>query len=205
MSGQKQRSHPTQRALIDAVVELLEIMRPEDIKVEDVLERSGISSGSLYHHFENLADLIDHAMIARYSDDIDASIAALTQLARTVTTTGELAAGLLGSTVRTASEDRRDQRAIRVQTMTRAASSERFRAVLAPEQQRLNDAVADVWRELQLKGLFDPSLDPAAGSVFVQAYNLGLIVNDMTENPVDQAALTALIHRMLERSFFVEG
>lgn len=198
----KKHSHPTRDALIEAVIELLSTRNPEDLKVDEVLHNSGISTGSLYHHFKDLADLIDQAMIVRYSDDIDSSISILTQVITSATDASSLAAGLLTTTQRTQGPERAAPRFIRAQTMTRAATNVHFRELLAPEQKRLTDALADLLRELQVRGLFDPSIDPRSGAVFIQAYNIGLIVNDVSMEPVDQNAYVALVSRMLEHTFF---
>lgn len=200
----KKHSHPTRDALIEAVVWLLETKNPEDIKLDEVLSLSGISSGSLYHHFGDLSGLIDQAMIARYSDDVDISISALTQMVSHATDASSLARGLLPTTERTQSPERSAQRLIRAQTMARAATNERFRTLFEPEQQRLNDAIADLVRELQSKGLFESSVDAEAAAVLIQAYNLGFIINDVSGKPVNQQSWVNLISRMLERTFFSE-
>ena len=106
MPTNKKRLHPTRNTLIAAVIELLETNSPEDIKVEDVLGPTGISVGSLYHHFTDLSDLIDQAIITRYSADIDLSIAALTEVVRNSTDAKSLLAGFRENTVRTQSPDR---------------------------------------------------------------------------------------------------
>ena len=204
MPPNKKRSHPTRTTLIARVIELLETTSPEDIKVEDVLGPTGISVGSLYHHFTDLSDLIDQAIITRYSADIDVSIAALTEVVRNSTDAKSLLAGFRENTVRTQSPDRGAHRFHRAQTMTRAVTNERFREGLAPEQQRLTDALADLWRELQDRGMFDPNLDPQVGSVFIQAYSMGLIVNDVSSEPIDPDAYVAFISRMLERTFLAD-
>jgi AcrR family transcriptional regulator len=197
-------SHPTREALITTVVHMLTSKNPEDLKVEEVLAQSGISSGSLYHHFVDFSDLIDQAMVLRYSSDIDASIASLDVLVQTAHDIPSLASGLLATTVRTQAPDRHIQRFIRAQTMVRAATHEQFRRALAPEQKRLTEAIADVLRKLQAKGLFHTSIDPHAGSIFIQAYNLGLIVNDVAEESVNHEAYVAIVSRMLEKTFFAE-
>ena len=199
------RSHPTREVLITTVVQLLEVKGPEDLKVEEVLGQSGISVGSLYHHFENFGDLIDQAVIARYAADIDANIEALVAVVVGATDRASLAAGLRGTTVRTVSPDRAAQRSIRSQVMARAMTSERFREALLPHQQRLTDAVADLVRELQERGLFDARLDPVAASIFIQAYSMGLVVNDASGHPADQETLVALVVQVIERSFLTNG
>ena len=198
------RQHPTRITLIETVISLLETTNPEDIRVEQVLNPSGTSVGSLYHHFNDLADLIDQAMITRYTADIDVSIAALSEVLQTSTDRKSLLEGFRNNTARTQSPTRGSHRFHRAQTMTRAVVNERFRQALASEQKRLTDTIADMWKELQSKGLFDPDLDPKVGSVFIQAYSMGLIINDVSSEPIDPDAYVAFISRMLERTFFSE-
>lgn len=204
MTSTKKRLHPTRQTLIATVIELLETTSPEDIRVEQVLTPSGTSVGSLYHHFNDLADLIDQAMITRYTADIDISIAALAEVVRTATDRESLLEGFRQSTARTQSPTRGAHRFHRAQTMTRAVVNERFRVALASEQKRLTDTMAEMWRELQDRGFFDPDLDPRVGSVFIQAYSMGLIVNDVSSEPIDPDAYVAFISLMLERTFLAE-
>ena len=51
--------HPTKTHLIETAVALLEEKMPHEIAVDEILEKSGISKGSLYHHFEDLAELLE--------------------------------------------------------------------------------------------------------------------------------------------------
>lgn len=204
MSTKKKGLHPTREVLISTVIELLETTSPEDIRVEQVLAPSGTSVGSLYHHFNDLADLIDQAIISRYTADIDISIAALTQIVQTATDRQSLLEGFRQNTSRTQSPERGAHRFHRAQTMTRAVTNPRFRETLASEQRRLTDTIAELWSELQDRGLFDPNLDPKVGSMFIQTYSMGLIVNDVSSEPVDPDAYVAFISRMLERTFLAE-
>lgn len=204
MSDGAKTTHPTRTALIDTVIHLLESKNPEDVKLEEVLSHSGVSSGSLYHHFGSLVDLINHAMVVRYSLDIDESISALSDIVLNSTDDEAMTVRLLASSVRTQSPDRHKQRLVRVQTMVRAATNENFRAALAPEQQRLTSAISDLWKILQEKGLFDQSLDPMAGSLFVQAYNMGLIINDVSGDPVNQSAYEDFVSHMFVATFFAK-
>lgn len=204
MPKQKKRSHPTRDALIATVLELLETKDPDDIKVHEVLEKSGISVGSLYHHFDDLSDLIDQAMLGRYAADVDVRIEALRQVAASGTDRASLMAGFAVANQVTHVADRRNIRFYRAQTMTRAVTHERFRDALAAEQKKVTDALAELFRELQGRGLFDPSFDPQAASMFIQAYSLGFIIDDISDDRVDQEAYVALLDRMVERTFFAE-
>ena len=59
------RVHPTKALLIATTVTLLDTKLPNEIAVDEILEASGISKGSLYHHFEDLGELLEIAQVER--------------------------------------------------------------------------------------------------------------------------------------------
>jgi hypothetical protein len=67
---------------------------------------------------------------------------------------------------------------------------------LAPTQARLTGAIADLVREMKAKEFISEDLDSTAVAVFIQAYSLGLIVNDISNEQVDLENWHALISRM---------
>jgi len=103
-------------------------------------------------------------------------------------------------TLRTQSPDRADVRAERVRAIARATISSRFRDALAPEQTRLTTGIAEVWSGLQERGLVSPSIDPRAGSLFIQAYTLGLVLNDVSDDPIAFDAWVAMIDVVVSRT-----
>ena len=59
--------HPTKRLLVETAVKMLDSKSPAEILAEEVLETSGVSKGSMYHHFEDLQELVEVAQVYRYS------------------------------------------------------------------------------------------------------------------------------------------
>ena len=51
-------------------------------------------------------------------------------------------------------------------------------------------------REMKTKEFVNQDLDPTAVAVFIQAYSLGLIVNDVSSEPIDMDKWHAMISRM---------
>jgi AcrR family transcriptional regulator len=86
--------HPTKSALINTTVELLSSKHPGEIAVDEILELSGISKGSLYHHFEDLAELLETAQVERYAIWVDRSIEAITGMIAKIKSREELLEGL---------------------------------------------------------------------------------------------------------------
>ena len=72
--------HPTKSHLINTTVSILDEKLPNEIAVDEILEKSGISKGSLYHHFEDLGQLLEVAQVERYAQWVDRSIEILIKL-----------------------------------------------------------------------------------------------------------------------------
>jgi len=201
VSRQRQANHPTRESLLKTTVALLDNKSPEQITVDDVLTESGISSGSLYHHFGDLNALIDAAMVVRFARGVDWSIDVLGQAMGQARDRKDLAARLHQVTLQTQSPERRDVRAERVRAIARATTSPRFREALAPEQTRLTNGIAEVWSGLQERGLVSESIDPQAGSLFIQAYTLGLVLNDVSDDPVPFEAWVGMVDAVVDGTF----
>jgi AcrR family transcriptional regulator len=193
-------SHPTRDRLITTMVELLDGSDPEHITADQVLSASGISKGSLYHHFEDFEDLVEAALIARFSVNVDATIDALVQILATVNSKEELIGALREINVYNQAQDRSNFRLERARAAGLTYSSPRFHDALGREQQRLTEAFTDLFIEAQNKGWMSTTVDARAAAVFVQAYTVGRIVDDIAPEKVDQEAWMDLIMTVVEKA-----
>jgi AcrR family transcriptional regulator len=174
---------------------------PEKVGVEMVLEKSGISKGSLYHHFEDFPSLLEAALVYRFHRVVDSSIALIANTVATATTREEFFADMEKVTAITHSREMTAIRFERARALGHAGTSERFREALGVEQQRLTFAFTDLVREAQNQGWVTRDIDPMATAVFIQAYTIGKLIDEVTAEPVDEQEWLKLIHRMVERTF----
>lgn len=193
--------HPTKRLLIETASNLLDTKSATQISAEEVLEISGISRGSMYHHFEDLNDLIETTQVYGYSKWVDASIKFMYDFVITANNKEELRQALRKLTEITQSDGRKAARAQRALALALCASNERMAKKLAPEIQRLTDAIADVTNEVKNKGLFKESVDSKVLSTFIQAYTLGKIVNDFNPEPVSEEPWVDFIMAIVDNTF----
>lgn len=198
----RQSVHPTKTLLIETAVKLLDTHLPHEIAVDEILEQSGISKGSLYHHFEDLAELLEAAQVERYAGWVDRSIELIVAIISKVKTKEELFEGVKKMTVLTQSTDFKDYRFERARTIGNSQGHERFQKLLAVEQERLTSGLTDVIREVMEKGFFDKKLNPQVIAIFIQSYTLGKIVDDLVTNPVDQLDWNEFIDQMVFKSIF---
>lgn len=196
--------HPTKRLLVETVSGLLDEKSATQISAEEVLEISGISRGSMYHHFVDLDDLLETTQVYRYSKWVDGSIKFMYDFVITSRTKEELRKSLRKLTEITQSDDRKAARAQRAHALALCATNERMAQKLAPEIQRLTDAIKDVTEEVKNKGLFRTDVDAHSLSTFIQAYTLGKIVNDFNPEPVGEEQWVDFIMSIVEKTFIDE-
>jgi AcrR family transcriptional regulator len=196
--------HPTKRLLTETVVEMLGTKKPSEILADEVLESSGVSKGSMYHHFEDLQELVETAQIYRYSKWIDASIDFLTNYVAKARTKDEVRKALRILTEQTQSDERKDARAERAQALAACLDNPRMAKQMGAETQRLTDAIADVTEEVKNKGLFRNDVNAKALATFIQAYTLGKIVNDHNPTGVHESEWNDFIMNIAERTFMSE-
>lgn len=194
-------THPTKKLLVETAVSLIDEFGPQGFTVDVLLDTSKISKGSLYHHFENFDDVIEQAQVARFARSVDLDIQQLIALLMSVTSRDELFQHLSVIVASSSSDERRAGRMNRAQIIGLASRSEKYAAALADEQQRLTDAFTDLIREMQERGWVKPEIDPGAGGLFLQAYSLGFVLNDISREPVSGEAWQQFVLAMIRASF----
>jgi AcrR family transcriptional regulator len=192
-----QTIHPTKSRLIETTAELLDTKFPQDIAVDEILDKSGISKGSLYHHFEDLGELLEAAQIARYAVWVDRSIGFMTPLLSEAKTPADMIESLRKATVFTQSKEYMATRFQRARTLANSETSPRFQKALGVEQDRLTTALEDLVAEAKNKGLFRKDLDTRVIAIFIQSYTLGKIIDDIAPTPVSQEKWDEFIVNML--------
>ena len=189
-------THPTKVHLTEAAATLIDEFGSQGFTVEQLLEKSNISKGSLYHHFEDFHDVIMQAQVLRFARYVEDDITALTNVLLASTSREDMFARLDLISRATHDPARSVRRADRIEILAGARHSEKMKNALAPTQARLTGAIADLVREMQAKEFVSENLDPAAVAVFIQAYSLGLIVNDVSNEPIDLEKWHVMISRM---------
>ena len=194
--------HPTKQTLIDTVLALMKKKSIEQISSDEVLEISNISKGSLYHHFEDFPELLEHAMVARFAKWVDYSVGVMNQILQSSNSREEMLSGLKQVTRHTQSLELQPQRFERVKTVGHAVNNPRMRVNLGLEQERLTEALSDLFREAKERGWANKKIDARTVAVLVQAYTMGKVVDDFTPRQMDPAAWELLIDEILEKVLF---
>jgi AcrR family transcriptional regulator len=188
--------HPTKVRLTEVAAALIDEHGSQGFTVEQLLETSNISKGSLYHHFEDFYDVIMQAQVLRFARYVEDDIEALTRVLLAASSREDMFDRLDLISRATHDSARSARRADRIEILAGARHSEKMKNALAPTQARLTGAIADLVREMKAKEFVSEDLDPGSVAGFIQAYSLGLIVNDVSNESIDMDKWHLMISRM---------
>ncbi|CAB4614489.1 unannotated protein [freshwater metagenome] len=200
-SNEQQAEHPTRQMLVSIAVDLLKEQGPVDFRIDDLLDRSGLTRGAVYHHFENVDDVIGSALIASYSEGVEATVRYIREVLASATTFAEFRDGLFKANKNyVRNEDLRVLRRLRAFTL--ANSARRMSEPLAVEQKRLTDEYVAVIETAIGRGWIKKSIDPQSLAVFVQAYSFGVIIDDVSSTHLSAEQWAAHIEDYFEACVF---
>lgn len=195
-------SHPTKELLINTTVELMAIVPPDQLTSDLVLEKSGITKGSLYHHFQDFGELLEYAHVKIFSRRVDKLMTDIERLFAVNKNRAEILREI-DLVLRQESEtELTEVRAARIRSIATTISSERATDLMGQEQGRLTLAIADLYRELQERGWANKSLDPLSVSIFIQSHNIGRSVDDFSDVQMDPEKWRFLIGRVYDEVLF---
>ena len=190
--------HQTQQILIETVLSLAHTQPIRDIKVDEVLNGSGISRGSLYHHFDDYNDLIDVAQIYFFSQLVDDTISAAVKnlrLAKTHEEWRELDKALIR---KNNSSKRRKERIMRAHILANSFDTPKMMHLMQIEQDRLTGAMSEVYREVTQRGWGNTTLDPETAAIFMQSQYIGRLIGDLTKNGLSDEKWLSFLDKLNE-------
>lgn len=178
-------AHPTEQKLIDAFLQMAEHDHFGKITVNELLRKTGVSKGSLYHHFENFDDLVGFAMAQAFSIGINRSIALLEKTLGFNNTREDLQLLFRRLTLDTLTPEGLRQRLVRAQIIGASAQYPKLRKYVGVTQAKLTSTFVEMFTRAERKGLLKPNLNLHVAAVFIQAYTFGKIIDDLGETTTD--------------------
>jgi AcrR family transcriptional regulator len=189
-------SNETRHNLIQATSELMDLHAIEDISASMILERAGASKSSMYHFFEDFSDLLEQTFLVRFDEEVRVSIVVIEKIIARSTTKEEFFVALDRLTASTQNRGLASLRFSRARELARSERNEKFQKSLGKLQQQLTDSLTNAFQTAQDKGFLNKSFEARTGAVFIQAYTLGRIVDDITETHMNDADWQKLIGRI---------
>lgn len=190
--------HPTRLALIECGLKLAEQHGLHGFTVDMLLTESGISKGSLYHHFEDFIDLLETVQVRQYAENIALSIAQIEGALSNIGSKEGLRAAFYAVAEAAHSKANADARVKRAHMIGSTPGREKFAYQLGIEQDRLRDSLAALIASGQERGFVQRHSEPKALATFVLAYAQGLIVNDIAVNPIDYRDYVDIVKQFVD-------
>lgn len=166
-------------SLLVATRDLIDRHGLRGFTIGDVATGAHVSRSALYNHFDNLQDLVEHALLDWFHDLVDADLASLT-IFLNVATPEDLRVAMMEHRVRVADHSRHATRINRTQIVASAAYGspilqEGYRA----EQQRLHQGFTAIVQHAIDRGLLKPTFESSTVAALLLSLTFGTAFNEV--------------------------
>ena len=176
------REHTTgvRERLLDVTIELINEFGVDGVRLRDVMDRSGITNGSLYWEFTNRRALIDAALAERYVRRLaERTEEAFARVDTSETGIGSLLGPIIDAFADPAESDLRAVRADRVTVLAAALSDERLAGQVGQAQAEQITRLTELVADLQGRGRITTDVSARSVALLVQVVSVGLPALDL--------------------------
>jgi AcrR family transcriptional regulator len=193
----QQRAAETIRVAIDATVELLEQLAEQQVTLDAIRRRSGVSQGSLTHHFASRDGLVATAQVERYSRACAADEAFLGRFAGRLDGPEPFASTLIGHITAMLTPERREVRWIRMSAIAAAIGDAALAQTLSSRYSSLIDRVSEHVEEGARHHLLLPDVDTRTVALLLSMQAQGLVLDDLVGHDVPEDAWNRMMVRFV--------
>jgi len=168
------RAYATVRQAIDAAATLIEERGEDRVRIQDVVERSGVSAGSLGHHFGDREGLLAAALMERFDRAAEARDRSFALDASDPARFADAMARMVASS---AAGERDAWRLARIRALAYARHRPELRAAIVASLGNLERGMAARAASTPASELLGPSVSPRALVVFSETYSAGRLVD----------------------------
>jgi len=193
----ERQSESSRAKILAAAVTLIEEKGEAGLRVVEVGALSGMSTASIYTHFDNRDDLVVAVRLEQFLQQVDADVHFIGEVIDTAIDADDLVARMREMSRLLTTPERMENRWRRAEILGAARRRPALAARLAAGQHQVNAAMAGLVKRGQSRGLINPNLDPMAVGILVQAYSFGMLLSDIdTEGSLDPDAWVDLVSRV---------
>jgi AcrR family transcriptional regulator len=194
------RKTPDLAEVIAVTTQLLLEHGEGGFRIEDVIEKTGISKSSLYLHFGDRDGLVAAAYAELFTIDTNRNISQAIAAFSTVESYEQLDS-IIGLLVEALVQTPGDVRWNRIDVLAAARHRPEFLARITEAQTRMNSALEEVFRVQQALGNVRKDMDPREMAVLIQAVSFGRLFRDidsrMKKDDLNQwAELTTAVYKL---------
>jgi AcrR family transcriptional regulator len=199
------RGAATMERALAVVSAILDEGGEASLRLADISKRSGVSIGSLYHHFGSREGLIKAARERQFIQSLPHDADIVAELLATSTSAEEILEGFEALVRVTQSKDRAPNRLRRVELLGAAAARPELLETISATQTVVLDVGESLATMIQERGWLRKGVEPRSLALFVQAVTLGRVLGDLDQRGVDEDAWVTLLTYCLRAVFVEDG
>ena len=179
LGPQARRSEATRRALLDAAIADMEATGEASIRITKILKESGVTNGSLYHHFGSREGLVQAAIAERFLGSVTQGLAVFARRITEITSTEEMFEVFREELRRIGTPEVRAQRVRRMTALAAALPRAELMTRIVADQSRYFDGAAAALGHLQDQGFINSDVDVRAFSAWFLGLSLSRLLSDI--------------------------
>ena len=173
-----------------------------EIKSENVLTRSGISRGPLYHHFSNFDDLIETAQSQIFLKSVTTLVAELTQVIESSSDSELVREEVRNLVAKSSMNPSLQQLTQRIGIIHNASSLNSLHHQLGETQEKLTKEWMAVYQLCVDKGWADSNIDARAVAILMQSTFIGRILDNLSSLHMKPDNWVQVLLRLFDSYFF---
>ncbi|NDH92762.1 MAG: TetR/AcrR family transcriptional regulator [Actinobacteria bacterium] len=185
-------------------LELLERDGESGFRLEDLMQRTGISKSSIYLHFGDRDGLLAAALSKKFSEIVQESLSGLELLLNNVSDPRSMRDALQAATAFVTSPDRFKNRLDRAVIIAGTRGRAAFADELAKAQTALTDRMMVLLLDAQERGLVRLRHSPRTVAQMIQAVTFGRIVAELEQHPSPESVQSwiSMVTELLDNLLF---
>jgi AcrR family transcriptional regulator len=181
--------------VITEAINVIERDGEAGVNLKDIAESTGVSYGAIYHHFGDRDGLIRAAQFERLRRQPGLDLESLEAALKNPGSAVDFISRIQQIADDIADPSRGAVRLERASVIASALSRPDLRTALEELEDDVYQRLRNLIIEAQKLGLADPSLDPGAAAIYLEALSFGVVLMEFVENRPTPAALSNLIFR----------
>jgi AcrR family transcriptional regulator len=173
------RALATVNALLNAAIEEIETLGEDGVRVETVLDKAGVSIGSLYHHFGGREQLIEAARVEQVRRFHTADLTNIQLLLSGINSIDDLFARMELLSQAFHDPEGGDIRLRRLALLGSAVTRYSLLSTTREARLRSNQLLVDIFQDLKDRRILSDNADPATITMFIQAFSFGQVLADI--------------------------
>jgi AcrR family transcriptional regulator len=198
------RGNETMVRALNVVEEILDESGEAGLRLGEVSRRSGVSIGSIYHHFGSREGLIRAARERQFMQSLVDDGTAIASVLAAAGSASELLVNIESVVQTVQSTSRIRNRMRRVELIGSAASRPDLLHSISAVQTVVMDAAEDLAISCRDRGWLRKGVEPRALALYVQATTLGRVLGDLDQRGTDDAAWVDILMLALRGMFVLD-